>query len=101
MTTKLTAGQRFQPIGLKNIHGSKVPVPDFGEKWVHLQLRRFAGCPVCNLHLQEFVRRHAEIAKAGIREVVVFHSAPSELIPYQGRFPFDVVGDPEKKLYRR
>jgi hypothetical protein len=38
---------------------------------------------------------------AGVREVVVFHSSDDELLPYQGRFPFDVIGDPEKLLHRR
>jgi hypothetical protein len=32
---------------------------------------------------------------------VIFHSSDAELLPYQGRFPFDVIGDPEKALYRR
>lgn len=101
MVKKLVAGQPFQPISVRNIHGVDVAVPDHGAKRIHLQFRRFAGCPVCNLHLQEFLRRYLEIAAAGIREVVVFHSEDRELLPYQGRFPMDVIGDPEKKLYRR
>ena len=66
---------------------------------VHLQLRRFAGCPICHLHLRSFVRRHAEIAAAGIREVVVFHSPAEELAPHASGFPFPLVADPEKRLY--
>ena len=38
---------------------------------------------------------------AGVREVVVFHSSDAELLPYQSEFPFDVIGDPEKALYKR
>jgi hypothetical protein len=30
-----------------------------------------------------------------------FIRAPEELLPYQGQFPFDVIGDPKKTLYRR
>jgi hypothetical protein len=101
MAKKLVAEQKFPSFTVKNIHGAQISVPDNGARWTHLQFRRFAGCPVCNLHLQEFVSRHAEIAGSGIREVVVFHSSDRELLPYQGRFPFDVVGDPKKKLYRR
>jgi peroxiredoxin len=33
--------------------------------------------------------------------VDVFHSPDSSLLPYQGKFPFTVIGDPEKKLYRQ
>lgn len=39
--------------------------------------------------------------KAGVHEVVVFHSANEELLPYQGRFPFDVIGDPGRVLYKK
>lgn len=78
--------------------GGTVRVPD-PERLVHLQFRRFAGCPVCNLHLRSVVQRHDEIAARGIAEVVVFHSSPEELRPHVADFPFAVVGDPEKRLY--
>lgn len=96
---KLKPGDRVQPVAIENIHGAVVAVPSAKSKWVHLQFRRFAGCPICNLHLQEFVKRHSEIEMAGIHEVVVFHSSKESLLPFQGKFPFDVIGDPEKKLY--
>jgi peroxiredoxin len=99
MNKKLTAGQKFPPLQTRNIHRKEISIPD--GHWVHLQFRRFAGCPVCNLHLQSFVRRHKEISDAGIIEMVVFHSSDAELLPYQGHFPFDVIGDPLKKLYRK
>ncbi|MFF8278140.1 peroxiredoxin-like family protein [Streptomyces lateritius] len=66
---------------------------------VHLQFRRFAGCPVCHLHLRSVVRRYEEIAAAGVREVVVFHSPPEELRPHLDGLPFPVVADPDKLLY--
>ena len=100
MGTKIKAGQSFSRLQVKNIHGAEVSIPN-PTRWTHLQFRRFAGCPVCNLHLQSFVARHQEIVNAGVREVVVFHSSEAELLPYQGNFPFDVIGDPEKLLYRR
>ncbi|MGY5045825.1 AhpC/TSA family protein [Streptomyces sp. 900105755] len=45
------------------------------------------------------VRRHAEIAQAGIREIVVFHSPAEELRKHVTDLPFDVVADPAKRLY--
>lgn len=100
MASKIVAGQPFPRLQAKNIHGIEVSIPG-SEPWTHLQFRRFAGCPVCNTHLQSFNARHQEIVEAGIREVVVFHSSDAELLPYQGRFPFDVIGDPKKALYRK
>jgi alkyl-hydroperoxide reductase/thiol specific antioxidant family protein len=35
-----------------------------------------------------------------VREVVVFHSPASELEPHARDLPFDVVPDPERRLYR-
>jgi peroxiredoxin len=78
--------------------GPPVPVPD-PARLVHLQFRRFAGCPICNLHLRSFVVRHAEIEAAGIREIVVFHSPDEELREHIAGLPFPVVGDPSKRLY--
>jgi hypothetical protein len=33
------------------IHGDLVALPD-AERLVHLQFRRYSGCPACNLHLK-------------------------------------------------
>lgn len=96
MSEQLLAGEKFPPVSARNIHGAQILIPA-ETALVHLQFRRFAGCPICNLHLQSFVRRIGEISGQGIKEVVVFHSSDAELLPYQGDFPFDVIGDPEKK----
>ncbi|MFE1318704.1 peroxiredoxin-like family protein [Kitasatospora phosalacinea] len=74
------------------------PVPADG--LTHLQFRRFAGCPICNLHLRSFAVRHPELREAGVREVAVFHSPADELRPYADGLPFSLVADPEQRLYR-
>ena len=73
-------------------------IPD-ADRLVHLQFRRFAGCPVCNLHLHSFNRSHKEIGAAGIREVIVFHSTAEGLRRYINDLPFAVIADPDKRLY--
>lgn len=83
---------------LVTLSGDTVSVPD-SEQLVHLQLRRFAGCPICNLHLQAMVQRHDSIVAAGVREVVVFHSSEEELSGHQVDLPFAVVADPDRRLY--
>lgn len=83
---------------LVTIHGDRVQIPE--PHWhLHLQFRRYAGCPVCNLHLRSIARRHEEILAAGIREVVVFHSSTETMLEFQGELPFAAIADPEKKLY--
>jgi len=81
--------------------GQLVTIPDPAGNFVHLQLRRFAGCPICNLHLRSIVTRHDEIRSHGIREVVVFHSTAAELAKHQADLPFPLIADPERELYRR
>ncbi|MET0134338.1 MAG: peroxiredoxin-like family protein [Kibdelosporangium sp.] len=83
---------------LTSVNGATFTIPD-PDRLVHLQFRRFAGCPICNLHLRSFQLRHDEIRAAGVREVAVFHSPSDELRPYTKDLPFDVVGDPERRLY--
>jgi peroxiredoxin len=86
---------------LETIAGRIVSVPDAAARFVHLQFRRFAGCPICHTHLRSFVKRHAELAAAGIREVVFFHSSAAELRTYEADLPFDLVADPTRTFYRQ
>jgi hypothetical protein len=97
-STALQPGDLLTPRTLTPITGPPLPVPD-PQRLVHLQFRRFAGCPVCNLHLRSVVRRHAEIDAAGIQEVVVFHSTTDELREHAADLPFAVIADPDKRLY--
>ncbi|MGK3992804.1 peroxiredoxin-like family protein [Sorangium sp. So ce1024] len=83
---------------LVSVTGVPLRIPDPGFL-THLQFRRFAGCPVCNVHLRSFVRRHDEITAAGVREVVLFHSPADELREHVAGLPFAVVADPDKQLY--
>jgi len=83
---------------LTSIHDEEVRVPD-PDHLVHLQFRRYAGCPIRNLHLRSFARRNEEIRAAGVQEVLVFHSGVDAMLEFQGALPFAVIADPEKKLY--
>src|SRR6266536_4293627 len=95
---RLVSGQVIAASTFATADGVLAEVPD-PDRLVHLQFRRFAGCPVCNLHLRSVVRRHDEIVAAGVREVVVFHSTAEELRPHAAHLPFAVIADPEKRLY--
>lgn len=92
-------GDTVEERQLLTVSGAKVSLPD-PERLVHLQLRRFAGCPICSLHLHSIVERHEEIERAGICEIVVFHSTTEELRNHISGLPFAVVADPERRLYR-
>jgi hypothetical protein len=96
--TQLTVGDTVGRHDLVTIHGKPVRLPD-PEHLAHLQFRRHAGGPACNLHLRAIAARHDEILAAGIREVVMFYSDAETMLAFQGALPFAAIADPEKKLY--
>ena len=93
------SGDVVTPQELGSVAGKPVALPA-PTGLVHLQLRRFAGCPICNLHLRSVTQRLDEIEAAGVREVVVFHSTADKLRKHEADLPFDVIADPERRLYR-
>jgi hypothetical protein len=98
-TSKLRPGTVVERRVFTTVDGVEAAVPDT-QLLTHLQFRRFAGCPVCNLHLRSVARREPEITAAGVREVVFFHAPSRELRPYVADLPLAVIGDPEKLTYR-
>jgi peroxiredoxin len=95
---RLRAGDTFIARELATLAGGTVRIPD-PRKLVHLQMRRYAGCPICSLHLRSFVRRKDDLDRVGVREVVVFHSSAEALRKVHAALPFDVVPDPGRQLY--
>jgi peroxiredoxin len=93
-------GDAFPALELTAASGQLVTIPDPAGNLVHLQLRRFAGCPICNHHLRSIVTRHDQIRSHGIREAVIFHSTAAELAKHEAYLPFPLIADPERELCR-
>jgi peroxiredoxin len=96
---KIEVGDVVSARELSDIHDQPVRIPD-PERLVHLQFRRYAGCPICNLHMRSISRRHDEIVAAGVWEVVLFHSSAEAMREFQPDLPFTTIADPDKELYR-
>lgn len=89
------------PVPLKmfaTVHGGIVDIA-FDPRPTHIQFRRFAGCPVCSLHLRGFVRRRREMEQV-VRELILFHSGKEMLLRHVDDLPFDLVADSDKQIYR-
>jgi peroxiredoxin len=99
--SRLRAGDVAPWIRAIGGQGTDVSIPEMTAPLTHLQFLRFAGCPVCNLHLQGFIRRHGELRAAGVREVALFHSEASFIHDYYGPLPFELIADPRREIYRR
>lgn len=80
--------------------GRLIDIPDSRGRVVHLHFSRWAGCPICNIHLANLRKRASELEAAGIHEVVIFHSPPGDVADLRGDLPFDLVADPEREKYR-
>lgn len=95
---KLSVGAQVAPFQVETLSHGTQSVPGAG--LTHLQFRRFAGCPVCNLHVQAFARGVGRLEAAGVRTVAFFHSSAEAMRPFQGDLPFAVVPDAERVWYR-
>lgn len=96
---RLRLGDVAPALSAHTIRGGELRIPGVSPGLTHLQFLRFANCPICNLHLQDYIRRHAEVRAAGVREVVLFHSEPKHLAEHQAHFPFDVIADPGRVFF--
>jgi len=96
---KFKPGDTVPATTLVSVTGESIKFPD-PNRVVHLQLRRFVDCPICNTHIAEMRGRAREIEAAGIKEVIVFHSSAKSIRSYQKDVSFVLVGDPKKALYK-
>ena len=95
---KIQIGDVVRPRKLLTTDATPLALPD-ARRLIHLQFRRFAGCPFCSVHMAQLQRRHADIAAAGIREVVVFRATAAALQKHHAALPFALIADPEDALY--
>jgi peroxiredoxin len=93
-----SVGETVTPFSVSTLSHGPLSVP--AQELIHLQFRRFAGCPICNLHLRTFAKQMPELERAGVRTVAFFHSSAESMMPYQGDLPFPVVPDLERRWYR-
>ena len=95
---KISVGDLVKSRAIETIQSTRVDIPH-PDRLTHLQFRRFAGCPMCNLHIQSFVRRNAELIAHGVEEIAVFHSSSKAMLEHLVATPFALIADPAKSLY--
>src|SRR5690606_9419884 len=98
-SSRLKPGHTLAPFTFETLAHGQLRVPSGG--LVHLQFRRFAGCPVCSLHLRSFARGLGQLRAAGLETVAFFHSSAETMRPYHADLPFPVVPDPERRWYQQ
>lgn len=99
--TRIAAGMTIEAETLQSLAHGLVAMPSQDHTLTHMSFRRFAGCPICNLHLRSLASRAGEIAAQDIATIAFFHSSAEAMRPYQGDLPFAVIPDEERRYYRR
>lgn len=52
----LEVGGRVPVASVTSLQGEEIQLQQ-PQQFIHIQFRRFAGCPICDIHLQQFVKR--------------------------------------------
>jgi len=98
---RLTTGTLAPGFAAESIGGRRVSLEQLRGRPVLLKFYRFATCPVCNLHMHRFIQEHRMVSDAGLTTVVFYHSPADKLAEAQDyATPFDLVPDPEKRIFR-
>lgn len=90
----------IQPFSLKDIDGNLITIPQT-QKIIHLQFRRFSGCPICSVHMNELKKRVQEIASSGVVGVVVFYSEEEDIRYNLSEIPYSIVEDSQRIWYAK
>lgn len=82
--------------------GMKVRFSEFLGEPIWLIFYRYAGCPLCNLHIMSLTLRREIVEDKGLKVVAVFESEPEDFTRVT-RIPpkqtFHLLADPKKKVY--
>ena len=100
-TTKLAVGDTVPVTTFTTFKGEIVSLENSSTPLIHIQFRRHAGCPICDLHLRTLMKRQDELTDLGVSEIVFFHSNPEELKEHTSYLRFPCIADPTKTLYKK
>jgi thioredoxin-dependent peroxiredoxin len=100
---RLIAGQAAPAFETRDHFGEKVSLSGLLGRKVLLSFYRYASCPLCNMRVNQMIRRHAAWQAAGLEMIGVFQSPARDIRRYVGRqdAPFPIVPDATMQFYRR
>ena len=101
--SKLTAGAQAPDFTVADARGNRIQLSEFqGRLNVVLVFLRYAGCPICQLSLQELKNAYAGF-QARDAQVIAFVQSPADTLNKSGNvdaFPFPIIPDPEEAIYK-
>lgn len=86
----------------QSIGGRLVALEQLRGRPLLLKFYRFATCPVCNLHMHQFIQEYDKVTAEGLTTVVFYHSPGEKLAETRDvAAPFDLVADPDKRIFAK
>jgi thioredoxin-dependent peroxiredoxin len=100
----LQANQPAPNFQTEDVYGKPVSLSALRGQFVLLSFMRNAGCPVCNFHVHELLKKADSLRAANVAVVLVYESTKATMVEYLQQadsMPFSFVADPQKQLYSR
>ncbi len=98
---RLKVGSIAPNFTVQALGGRTVDLAALRGRTVLLKFYRFATCPVCNLHMHRFIAEYGKLQALGLTTVVLYHSPADKLAEENMELPpFDLVADPEKRIFK-
>ncbi|MBB6731766.1 peroxiredoxin-like family protein [Cohnella zeiphila] len=101
MTTHLQAGDLAPAFESADPNGTPVSLNAHRGRKLLLAFFRFSACGLCNLRVQQFIRRYPDWREKGLDVIAVFESPEESLRMIVGKqnTPFPLLADPKAELY--
>jgi peroxiredoxin len=99
---QLAIDQPAPDFATTDVFGNVIHLKKLSGQKVYLAFERNAGCPVCNLHVHELLKRADFFKNQNIKVVLVYESTVMKMREYLSgeNHPFHFVADPQNKLYK-
>lgn len=85
-----------------DVFNNNISLKTYKGKKVYLAFMRFAGCPVCNLHVHSLLKQADAFKEKNIEVVLIYESSIENMRTYleDTTYPFTFIADPKSTLYK-
>jgi peroxiredoxin len=101
---KLRDGQAALDFKVKDTDGNQLVLSSFFDQPILLSFYRYASCPLCNLRIEELIKRYPRYKDAGLVVFAFFQSPLENLGKYvtsKHTLPFPIIADPSHLIYKQ
>jgi len=100
-TMSLNIGEKVPNFEIEDVNGQKVEIEE-GKKYI-ISFHRYMGCVWCQMDIIKLLKEKDKLKEKGV-EVIIFIQSPQDVVKEYLKdfpdFPFRLVPDLEKKVYK-